>query len=202
MTQPIYDPTPTHNSWQQGWQFLPDPDTQPGPTLMGRILPGPFRNRVGYGLKKKNPKRVQVGSEFYLKNPDPTHIKTRIKIRYPKLQKYPNIYIYSYNLTLTNPSFFNLQSSAAAQHSPQNSVPFPQPIRGTHSLPHFCTVRSAQSTQSSVRSAQSRLTPYASLSLSQSRPVRSAQPAQPSPISSVRSTQSRPLTVTLSLSLF
>ena len=29
--------------------------TQSGPTLMGRILPGPIRNRVGYGffLKKK-----------------------------------------------------------------------------------------------------------------------------------------------------
>ena len=36
--------------------------TRPGPTLMGRVLPSPFRNRVGYGFKKKkkNPKQVRV----------------------------------------------------------------------------------------------------------------------------------------------
>ena len=45
--------------------FARPADTRPGPTLMGRILPGPFINRVGYGLKKKNPKRVRVGSGFY-----------------------------------------------------------------------------------------------------------------------------------------
>ena len=42
-------------------------DTRPGPTLMGRVLPGPIRNRIGYGFFKKNLKRVRVGSGFYLK---------------------------------------------------------------------------------------------------------------------------------------
>ena len=48
-------------------------DIQLGPTLMGRVLPGPIRNRVGYELKKKkkNPKRVQVGFGFYKKKPRP-----------------------------------------------------------------------------------------------------------------------------------
>ena len=35
--------------------FARPADTRPDPTLMGRILPGPFRNRVGYGFKKKKP---------------------------------------------------------------------------------------------------------------------------------------------------
>ena len=38
--------------------------TRSGPTIMGWILPGPIRNRVGYGFPKKNLKRVRVGSEF------------------------------------------------------------------------------------------------------------------------------------------
>ena len=40
--------------------------TRPGPTLMGRILPSPIRNRVGYGFKKKpeaDPGRVWVLSK-------------------------------------------------------------------------------------------------------------------------------------------
>ena len=64
-------------------------DIRPDPTLIGRVLPGPIRNRVGYRVFKKNPKRVRVGSGFYLKKPKPDPYKTR----YPKLQKYPNIYI-------------------------------------------------------------------------------------------------------------
>ena len=37
--------------------------TRSDPTLMGRVLPGPIKNRVGYGLKKKpeaDPGRVRV----------------------------------------------------------------------------------------------------------------------------------------------
>ena len=34
--------------------------TRPGPSLMGRVLPSPIRNKVGYGFKKKNPKWVRV----------------------------------------------------------------------------------------------------------------------------------------------
>ena len=45
--------------------------TRPSPTLMGRILPDPIKNRVGYGFKTKNPKRVRVESGFW-KKPDST----------------------------------------------------------------------------------------------------------------------------------
>ena len=46
--------------------FTRSAGTRSGPTLMGRVLPGPIKNRVGYGFKKKkNPKRVRVGSGFY-----------------------------------------------------------------------------------------------------------------------------------------
>ena len=37
-------------------------------TLMGWVLPGPIKNRVGYGLKKKNPKRIRVKFGFYKKS--------------------------------------------------------------------------------------------------------------------------------------
>ena len=39
-------------------------DTRPGPTLMGRVLPGPIKNRVGYGFKKKKP---ETGPDFIKK---------------------------------------------------------------------------------------------------------------------------------------
>ena len=54
--------------------YIRPADTRPGPTLMGRILPGPIKNRVGYGFFKKNPKRVRV----LLKNPKPDPVKTRL----------------------------------------------------------------------------------------------------------------------------
>ena len=70
-------------------------DTRPGPTLMGRVLPCPIRNWVGYEFKKKKTRNgFGSGMGFIKKNPDPTPRKTRIKTPYPKLQKYPNIYIY------------------------------------------------------------------------------------------------------------
>ena len=44
-------------------------DTRFGPTLMGRVLPGPIKNRVGFGfLKKKTRSRFGLGPGFY-KNP-------------------------------------------------------------------------------------------------------------------------------------
>ena len=52
--------------------FARSAGTRLGPTLMGRILPGPIRNRVGYGFFFKNQKRVQVGSGFYQKIRNPT----------------------------------------------------------------------------------------------------------------------------------
>ena len=41
--------------------------TQLDPTVMGRILPSPIKNRDGYGFKTKNPKWVQVWSGFWKK---------------------------------------------------------------------------------------------------------------------------------------
>ena len=50
--------------WKLWWIgmaiYIRSTNTWLSPTLMGRILSGPIRNRVGYGLKKKNPKWVQV----------------------------------------------------------------------------------------------------------------------------------------------
>ena len=94
--------------------------TRPSSTLMGRVLPGLIRNRVGYGFLKKNPKRVRVGSRFYQKTRDSTRNPARLKTRYPKLQKYPfslslSLSIYIYNLTLI-PHFFSLPPSV--RHSP------------------------------------------------------------------------------------
>ena len=42
--------------------FARPADTRPGPTLMGRVLPGPIKNRVGYGFKKKKKTRNGSGS--------------------------------------------------------------------------------------------------------------------------------------------
>ena len=61
-------------------------DIRLGPTLMGRVLPGPIRNRVGYGLKKKkNPKRVRV----LLKKPKPDPRPDPYKNPVPKITKIP-----------------------------------------------------------------------------------------------------------------
>ena len=63
--------------------------TRPGSTLMGWVLPGPIRNRVGFGsLKKKTRSESGLGPGFIKKTrnqtrPDP------FKTRYPKLLKYP-----------------------------------------------------------------------------------------------------------------
>ena len=40
-------------------------DIRLGPTLMGQVLPGPIRNRVGYGFKKKKKKKTRNGFGFY-----------------------------------------------------------------------------------------------------------------------------------------
>ena len=71
------------------------------PTLMGRVLPGSIRNRVGYGFFfKKNP---EVGLGFIKKirdsTQDPAWDLAWLKTWHLKLQKCP-FYIYSYILTL------------------------------------------------------------------------------------------------------
>ena len=62
---------------------------------MGRILPDPIKNRVGYGFFKKNPKRVRIGSGFYKKTRNPTRNPTRLRPDYIiyKITKLPS-YIY------------------------------------------------------------------------------------------------------------
>ena len=125
---------------------------------------------------------------FIKKNSNPTRIKTR----YLKLQKCPNIYIYiyTYNLTLTNPSF--LQSSifsSSCPHSPQH------PVRSTPHSPFPLFQLSPHSLISTVLSPISAVTPHASLSLMQSR-LTQLQSDQLSLISTVTPT------VCNSLSLF
>ena len=134
-------------------------------------------------FKKKNPKRVRV----LLKKPRPDPRPDPYKNPVPKITKIP-LYIYTYNLTLTNPSF--LQSSIFSS----SGLP---PSADTQSL----SLISAQSAQlsphspiSTVLSPISAVTPHASLSLTQSC-------LTPHAIA-VRSAQSRPLSVTLSLSFF
>ena len=128
--------------------FARPADTRPGPTLMGRILPGPFRNRVGYGFKKKKPETGPGRVRVLLKKPRPDPYKNPYKTRYPKLQKYPTIYIYSYNLTLTNPHFFNLQSSAAAAHTVRSThTQHPTQSAAPHTIPfpYFSSVHTVRS---------------------------------------------------------
>ena len=50
--------------------FAQPADTRPSPTLMGRILPDPIRNRVRYGFlkkKKKTQTRSRSGPSFIKK---------------------------------------------------------------------------------------------------------------------------------------
>ena len=72
------------------------------PTLMGWILPGPIKNRVGYGFKKKNPKRVRVRFEFYQKTRNPTRLRPGYIIY--KITKLPS-YIYIYIVKTLNSPF-------------------------------------------------------------------------------------------------
>ena len=112
-------------------------DTRPDPTLMGRILPSPIKNRVGYEFKKKTeagPGRVQV----FIKNPKPDPFMTRLPWNYKKPPLY--IYIYSCNvnpISLTQPplliwSYFNFTPSAphALSLTPQPHISSSQ----SHSL--------------------------------------------------------------------
>ena len=97
--------------------------TWPRLTLMGRILPSPIRNRVGYGFKKK---KTRSGSGFYQKNLKPDPKPGPNKTRFP--WNYKNTpYIYSYYLTL-NPSFLQ------QQFTPPSVPPHPHFLISAHSL--------------------------------------------------------------------
>ena len=109
--------------------------TRPGPTLMGRVLPGPIRNRVGYGFLKLKKKKTRSGSGFYQKKKKPrdlTQNPTQIKTRYPEITKIP--YIYTCNLTLI-PHFSSTTTKL-------NSLPA--------SVRHFLSLISAQSHTSTL----------------------------------------------------
>ena len=64
-------------------------DAQLNPTLMGRVLPGPIKNRIGFGLKKKPRSGSGSGSSFY-KKPKTRPVYDPVTL---KLQKPPLIYI-------------------------------------------------------------------------------------------------------------
>ena len=64
--------------------YIRPANTQLGPTLMGRILPGPINYRVEYRLKKKKT-RSRSGFHSY-PDPDPTHLRVKYEIT-------PSIYI-------------------------------------------------------------------------------------------------------------
>ena len=73
--------------------FARPASTRPGPTLMGQVLPGLIRNRVGYEFFFKNPKGVQVGSRFYKKIQNLTRNLAQIKPDFLEIKKIPLIYI-------------------------------------------------------------------------------------------------------------
>ena len=67
--------------------------TRSGSTLMGRVLPDPIKNRVGFAFLKKNPKRVRVFCKTQLEpkpGPDPTRLQVK------KITKKTLLYIYIY----------------------------------------------------------------------------------------------------------
>ena len=69
-------------------------DTRSDPTLMGWILPGPIRNRVEYGFKKKKTPETGPGRVWVLlKKPRPNLYKNPFKNPLPKITKIP-YYIY------------------------------------------------------------------------------------------------------------
>lgn len=129
--------------------FCPPAGTWLGPTLMGRVLLGPMKNRVGYGFKKKKP---EVGSGFIKKTQDPTRNPARIKTRYPEITKIPYIYIHTYNLTLI-PYFFSSNSELSSlppsvRHSlslistQSYTLTLPHPHSHTPTLPHASLLQS------------------------------------------------------------
>ena len=81
---------------------------------MGRVLPSPIKNRVGYGFKKKKT-RSRYG--FYQKTRDSTRLKTR----------YTKIYIYIYIFLYSNPNPSFLHFSAATQANTHSLSPHPSP---------------------------------------------------------------------------
>ena len=80
--------------------------TRLGPTIMGWILPGPIKNRVGFGFFKKKPKADLGWVRVLVKlgpNPDPT----RPVYNLSKITKIP-IYIYIYHLCQTLTHFSDI----------------------------------------------------------------------------------------------
>ena len=55
---------------RESWMAQPA-GTRADPALMGRILLGPIRNRVGYGFLKKKPKSKSGSSPGFIKKKNP-----------------------------------------------------------------------------------------------------------------------------------
>ena len=96
--------------------------TRPDPT-MGWVLLDLIKNRVGYGFKTKNPKRVQVSSK-----PDPNPTWLHIK-----LLNYPYIYI-----VINNPNSFHFSSYSPILIS-ELPPTFSQISNHSHGLSHSDT---------------------------------------------------------------
>ena len=86
--------------------FTRSAGTRSGPTLMGRILPDPIRNRVGFGFLKKKPKpgpgRVRV---FIKPRPEPDPYLILLKKK--KIPRY-KYYSFSSKNHFPNPNFSTL----------------------------------------------------------------------------------------------
>ena len=66
---------------------------RPDQTLMGRILPGPIKNRVGYGFFEKTQSRSRSGLGFIKKTRDSAQNPTRIWPGYLEITKKNPLYI-------------------------------------------------------------------------------------------------------------
>ena len=130
-----------------------------------------------------------------LKKPRPDPRPDPYKNPVRKLQKYPNIYIYTYNLALTNPSF--LQSSIFSSSSAQFAERSPFPSADTQNAVPPSFLHSPLSSVHAVLSPISAVTPHASR-LPLPLPVTPHASRNCSPISAVTPTDCN----SLSLSLF
>ena len=105
--------------------------TRLSPTLMGRVLPSPIKNRVGFGFLKKTRNGFESGLGFY-KNPARTRTRPD-PVKYicivTKIPSYIYIYIYIDKtlkyLTLTISSDFSRFSFLSLQLTTLTHSPLP-----------------------------------------------------------------------------
>ena len=115
-----------------------------GPTLMGRILPDPIRNRVGFGFFQKTRTRSGSGTGFY-KPPTRTRPVSNI-IKKNKNPRY-KYYSFSSKIHFPNPNFSTLSRPSLSLTCCRRSLLHLTGLVGP-CLPH----RTAHSSTSSQRS--------------------------------------------------